>query len=196
MSELYLIALIIGIVAAVILIFWLGLNIEDPVERAGRRGEEVAADIISQVLTDDDILLTNVKISFEESRSEIDNLIINSYGVFIIEVKNYVGELVGDFDDPKWKKYKTTPGGDIYCKTVTNPIKQVKRQIYILSHILRQHKLDIWVDGYVMLLERNSPVEDTMILESLSDIDKAIHKQGGNCLSDREIDRIVEIFDR
>lgn len=191
----YLIALIIVLVAAVIQIFWLGINIEDPVERAGRRGEEIATDIISRVLTDDDILLTNVRISFEGSRSEVDNLIINSHGVFIIEAKNYVGELVGDLDDYEWKKYKTTPGGDIYCKTVKNPIKQVKRQIYILSHILRQHKLDVWVDGYVILLEKNSPVDDNMILESLSDIDKAIHGLGSNRLSDREIDIITGIFD-
>ena len=195
MSEIYLIALIIGIVAVVILLFWLGLNIEDPVERAGRRGEEVATDIISQVLTDDDILLTNIEISFEGSRSEIDNLIINSHGVFIIEVKNYVGELVGGLDDYEWKKYKTTPGGDIYRKTVKNPIKQVKRQIYILSHILRQHKLDVWVDGYVILLERNSPVDDKMILESLADIDKAIHKVENQRLSEREISIITNIFD-
>jgi len=191
----YLIALIIVLVAAVIQIFWLGINIEDPVERAGRRGEEIATDIISRVLTDDDILLTNVRISFEGSRSEVDNLIINSHGVFIIEAKNYVGELVGDLDDYEWKKYKTTPGGDIYCKTVKNPIKQVKRQIYILSHILRQHKLDVWVDGYVILLEKNSPVDDNMILESLSDIDKAIHGIGSNRLSDREIDIITDILD-
>lgn len=195
MSEIYLISLIVGIVAVFILIFWLGINIEDPVERAGKRGEEVATDIISRVLKDDDILFTNVKISFEGSRSEIDNLIINSHGVFIIEVKNYVGELVGGLDDYEWKKYKTTPGGDIYCKTVKNPIKQVKRQIYILSHILRQHKLDVWVDGYVILLEKNSPVDDDMILESLSDIDKAIHGLGSNHLSDREIDIIADIFD-
>ena len=191
----YLIALIIVLVAAVIQIFWLGINIEDPVERAGRRGEEIATDIISRVLTDDDILLTNVRISFEGSRSEVDNLIINSHGVFIIEAKNYVGELVGGLDDYEWKKYKITPGGDIYCKTVKNPIKQVKRQIYILSHILRQHKLDVWVDGYVILLEKNSPVDDNMILESLSDIDKAIHGLGSNRLSDREIDIITGIFD-
>jgi len=195
MCEIYLIALIVGIVAVVILIFWLGINIEDPVERAGRRGEEVATDIISQVLTEDDILLTNVKISFERTRSEIDNMIINSHGVFIIEVKNYVGELVGGLDDYEWKKYKTTPGGDIYRKTVKNPIKQVKSQIYILSHILRQHKLDVWVDGYVILLERNSPVDDNMILESLSDIEKAIHRVGNQRLSEREISIITNIFD-
>lgn len=195
MSMIYLIALIIVLVAAVIQIFRLGINIEDPVKRAGRRGEEVATDIISRVLTDDDILLTNVRISFEGSRSEVDNLIINSHGVFIIEAKNYVGELVGGLDDYEWKKYKTTPGGDIYCKTVKNPIKQVKRQIYILSHILRQHKLDVWVDGYVILLERNSPVDDIMILESLSDIDKAIHGIGSNRLSDKEIGIITGIFD-
>lgn len=39
MSEIYLISLIVGIVAVFILLFWLGINIEDPVEHAGRRGE-------------------------------------------------------------------------------------------------------------------------------------------------------------
>ena len=67
MSEIYLISLIVGIVAVFILIFWLGINIEDPVERAGKRGEEVATDIISRVLKDDDMIL--------ESLSDIDKAI-------------------------------------------------------------------------------------------------------------------------
>ena len=34
-------------------------------------------------------MLTNIKISFEEREAELDNVVINNRGVFIIEVKNY-----------------------------------------------------------------------------------------------------------
>ncbi len=190
MIYIYIIAGILIVVAA----YWLATHIEDPVERAGRRGEEVAEDIISNVLRDDDILLTNVELSYEGKRTEADIIVINQNGVFIIEVKNYVGELVGDIDDSKWKKYKTTPGGDVYVKTVRNPIKQVKRQIYIVSSILKARRIKVWVEGYVMLMENNSPVNDKMILRNIREIDSAIHGSTEQIISKKEIDKIVSIL--
>ena len=190
MIYIYIIAGILIVVA----VYWLATNIEDPVERAGRRGEEVAEDIISNVLRDDDILLTNVELSYEGKRTEADIIVINKNGVFIIEVKNYVGELVGDIDDSEWKKYKTTPGGDVYVKTVRNPIKQVKRQIYIVSSILKVRRIKVWVEGYVMLMENNSPVDDKMILRNIREIDSAIHGTTGQIISKKEIAKIVSIL--
>lgn len=190
MIYIYLIAGIFIVVAA----YWLASNLEDPVERAGRRGEEVAEDIISNVLRDDDILLTNVELSYEGKRTEADIIVINQNGVFIIEVKNYVGELVGGIDDSEWKKYKTTPGGDVYVKTVRNPIKQVKRQIYIVSSILKARRIKVWVEGYVMLMENNSPVDDKMILRNIHEIDFAIHGATEQIISKKEIDKIVSIL--
>ena len=160
MIYIYIIAGILIVVAA----YWLASNIEDPIERAGRRGEEV------------------------------DIIVINKNGVFIIEVKNYVGELVGDIYDSEWKKYKTTPGGDVYVKTVRNPIKQVKRQIYIVSSILKVRRIKVWVKGYVMLMENNSPVDDKMILRNIREIDFAIHGTTEQIISKKEIDKIVSIL--
>ena len=34
-------------------------------------------------------MLTNIKIPFEERDAELDNVVLNNRGVFIIEVKNY-----------------------------------------------------------------------------------------------------------
>ena len=191
MIYIYIIAGILIVVAA----YWLASNIEDPVERAGRRGEEVAEDIITNVLRYDDILLTNVELSYDGKRTEADIIVINKNGVFIIEVKNYVGELVGDIDDSEWKKYKTTPGGDVYVKTVRNPIKQVKRQIYIVSSILKERRIKVWVEGYMMLMENNSPVDDKMILRNIHEIDSAIHGTTEQIISKKEIDKIVSILE-
>ena len=192
MIILYIIAAIITLAA----IIYLAGKVEDPVKQAGRRGEEVAEDIIRTVLREGDMLLSNVRVSYDGKRAEVDNIVVNENGVFLIEVKNYVGELVGDIDDFEWKKYKTTPGGDVYVKTVKNPIKQVNRQIYIVSNMLRSRGLNVWVQGYVMLLENNSPVDDKMVLRSRRDIDNAIHYSGGELLDYREVDKILSILDR
>ena len=81
MIYIYIIAGILLVVAT----YWLATNIEDPVERAGRRGEEVAEDIISNVLREDDILLTNVELSYEGKRTETDIIIVIIAAIFLID---------------------------------------------------------------------------------------------------------------
>ena len=188
----------IVITAVVILLAFLlalvskGSTDESEVRRAGRRGEHFASRLISEVLDDRDILLTNVKLSFDGKPTELDNVIINNRGVFIIEVKNYSGMLVGEEDDFEWVKNKVTDAGNIYQKTVKNPIPQVKRQIYILSGRLKQLKIGVWVEGYVFFVERNSPVRSDYVLDTRRDIDRVIHHGTDNNLSNAEKKRIVD----
>ena len=188
----------IVITAVVILLAFLlalvskGGTDESEVRRAGRRGEHFASRLISEVLDDRDILLTNVKLSFDGKPTELDNVIINNRGVFIIEVKNYSGMLIGEEDDFEWVKNKVTDAGNIYQKTVKNPIPQVKRQIYILSGRLKQRKINVWVEGYVFFVERNSPVRSDYVLDTRRDIDRVIHHGTDNNLSNAEKKRIVD----
>ncbi len=188
----------IVITAVVILLAFLlallskGSTEESEVRRAGRRGEHFASRLIAEVLDDRDVLLTNVKLSYDGKRTELDNVIINNRGVFIIEVKNYSGMLVGEEDDFEWVKNKVTDAGNVYQKTVKNPIPQVKRQIYILSGRLKQRKIGVWVEGYVFFVERNSPVRSDYVLDTRRDIDQAIHHGTDNNLSNAEKKRIVD----
>ena len=117
---------------------------ESPERKAGRIGEVLVSDMIKEVLNDDDHILTNIRIRADGKEAELDNLIINSYGLFIIEVKNYNGTLYGDEDDYEWNKVKINEAGYSYVSQVKNPIKQVKRQIYVLSRFLKQHGFTIY----------------------------------------------------
>lgn len=188
----------IVITAVVILLAFLlalvskGGTVESEVRRAGRRGEHFASRLISEVLDDRDVLLTNVKLSYDGKPTELDNVIINNRGVFIIEVKNYSGMLIGEEDDFEWVKNKVTDAGNIYQKTVKNPIPQVKRQIYILSGRLKQRKISVWVEGYVFFVERNSPVRSDYVLDTRRDIDRVIHHGTDNNLSNADKKRIVD----
>lgn len=179
----------------IILIVLAVKNYEPGNRRAGRKGEEYVSDLIREVLDEEDILITNVPIIGADKETELDNVIINKNGVFIIEVKNYSGTLQGDEDDYEWVKKKISSGGELYIKNVKNPIKQVKRQIYVLSQFLKENNIDVWIDGYVFLVERNSPINSMYVLESREDIDDAIHSQGRQTLSTKNIRRIAGLLE-
>lgn len=170
------------------------INIEPPHKNAGRYGERVAKEIIEKYLDESDVLLSNVSIVYDDRPAEFDNIIINKFGVYIVEVKNYSGELYGDEDDFEWEKYKTTDAGNTYVKTVINPIKQVKRQIYLLASFLRSYGVDVWVNGYVMLIEDNSPVDNEYILLTYEDLYSTFHTKNRCYLSEKTIKKICNIL--
>ena len=163
-------------------------------KRAGIRGEEAVVRAIESVLREGDNLLTNVSVEYDGKPAELDNVIVNKYGVFIIEVKNYTGHVVGSEDDYEWQKFKTTDAGNTYVKTVKNPIKQVKRQIYILARYLEYYGIRVWVKGYAIMLHGNSPVDSDYLLKSVEDIDQAIHTNDRTMLSTNTIERIAKLL--
>lgn len=165
---------------------------EAPERRAGRRGEIIAKDLIKGVLREGDYLLSNVSISYDGRPAELDNVVVNKYGVFIIEVKNYKGRLYGEDDDYTWKKYKDDGYGNTFEKEVKNPIKQVKRQVYILAKFLES--FNVWIEGYVLLIHGDSPVQSKYVFESIDDIDRAIHTFGKNRLSVHTVESIQNML--
>ena len=168
---------------------------ESEKERAGRKAEFVATNIISKILRSDDFLFTNIEVCYEDKVAELDNVIINKYGVFIIEVKYYKGVLYGTEEDYEWEKYKDDGYGNTFAKKVKNPIKQVKRQTYILAKYLEYYGARVWVDGYAFLLNGNSPVSSPYMLESIKDIDNAIHTPVRQRLNEKTIESIKHLLD-
>lgn len=197
MMGILLAALCIWLVA--VFIKWLSSldwTFESASKRAGRHGEEIVAKMISQILGEGDYLLTNIEITYDGKQAEMDFIIVNRLGVFIFEVKNYSGQLVGNEDDYEWQKIKITDLGNMYSKQVKNPIRQLKRQIYLLAHYLQHHRIKVWVEGYVILLHQNSPVDSGYIISSLPDIDRAVHTEGKNHLHPKEIEQIITLLQR
>lgn len=172
-----------------------GISFDEYEQRKfGKYGEQKVSFIIQKVLRDDDFLFSGVEISVDGRRTELDNVIVNKYGVFIIEVKNYIGHIVGNEDDYEWKKEKVTDSGHIYEKTVKNPIKQVERQIYLLSEYLNSHGEKVWIRGYAMLLHGNSPVRSEFILNTPEDIDRVIHSKDRNLLPPTSVESIKNLL--
>ena len=190
----FLFPIIIFMIIILIAFLFKQIPIESPEKKAGRIGEMYATSVIEEVLNENDVLLTKVEISVDGKRTELDNLVINDNGVFIIEVKNYSGHLSGNVDDFEWIKTKETEAGNQYQKVVKNPIKQVKRQEYILSKLLKNHGIWVWVKGYVFFVERNSPINNERVIETQNDIDVVLHSKSRDYLDRKKIEEIKKLL--
>lgn len=95
-------------------------------------------------------VFTNVTISYQNYSQETDLIIVGMKGVYIIEVKNHNGKIVGDAEASQWVQHKTGRGGGRYSKKMSNPVKQVKGQVYKLSKFLKENGINVWVEGVIL----------------------------------------------
>lgn len=189
---------IIVIIFFVIILFIILLlslsNGEDQKRIAGKEGELQAKKILNHYLNENDLLLNNVNISIYGRNTELDYVVINNNGVFIFEVKNFSGKLVGNEDDQYWNKYKISRGNKEYIKEIRNPIKQLKREIYLLKEYLKYYGVDLWIEGYVLFVNMNSPVESEYTVNDKSEIDDILHLRRNQVLTKNQIEKIISIL--
>ena len=156
--------LFLFVIIALIVLLFLAIRLfrkkreQREIKSAGNKGEAYFNNMLKSILRNDDVLIRNVCLQVNGKEAEIDSLIINNNGIFIVEVKNYNGRLYGDIDDFEWTKEKVSPGGNVFYKQVKNPIKQIKRQTYILSQFLKENNIRIWISGYAYFINGNSPI--------------------------------------
>ena len=81
----------------------------------GKRGEEEVFNILLQ-LPDEYHLMNDVILQTNNGTTQIDHVVISRYGVFVIETKNYRGNIYGDDNRQNWKQNIVT---EFY-----NPVKQ------------------------------------------------------------------------
>ena len=167
---------------------------EDQKRIAGKEGELQAKKILNHYLNENDLLLNNVNISIHGRNTELDYVVINNNGIFIFEVKNFSGKLVGNEDDQYWNKYKISSGNKEYIKEIRNPIKQLKREIYLLKEYLKYYGVDLWIEGYVLFVNMNSPVESEYTINDQSEIDDILHLRRNQVLTKNQIEKIISIL--
>ena len=172
--------------------FWERLS--TPAEKvAGKEGEKTAKRKIQSVMNEDDWLFTNLTVYSKE----MDDVIVNRYGVFVIEVKDWNGEVTGRADDYNWIQRKETYPGQVYDNPKPNPIKQVKGQVNVLHRYLKDNGIRAWVSGKVWMLQGNSPVRDEMVLEKKWQVEQYIHTVGspkGYYIDGETIEKIKELL--
>lgn len=111
---------------------------------SGDTGIERSLDVLKDGLPDDYQVFTNVTLE----GTFCNTVVVGTNGVFIINTKNHNGEITPT-DDREWMQEKVGRRGTHYSAPMRNPIKQLKRQIYIASQYFRAHNINVWIDGIV-----------------------------------------------
>ncbi|MBS7275123.1 MAG: NERD domain-containing protein [Eubacteriales bacterium] len=165
---------------------------EREIYRAGEEGEYLAASAIKSILFKDDWHTCNFEFSVDGREAECDILVVNTNGIFIFEVKNFSGSLFGYETDDIWEKVKESDSGNLYSKEIKNPIKQVRRQRWLLKKLLGSYGIyNFRIDGYVLLVNANPHDESEYILTDLSEVERIIHTPGEHPLNKSKRDAVI-----
>ena len=127
---------------------------------SGMCGEKITTKVLA-TLPSDYTVFQNIRVTYGVKKSEIDNIVVGRSGVFIVEVKNHNGHIVGDLKDLYWTQHKVGRGGTPYTNKVYNPVKQVGTHIYCLANYLRQNGVNTYIEGMVYFVNKSCLVSLT-----------------------------------
>lgn len=125
---------------------------------SGLEGEN-KTNAIFEKLSDDYYVLSDLNVKVDNKTSQIDNIVIGSNGIFVIETKNLNGLIEGNEEDKEIVQHKVGVKGGKYSKAFYNPIKQVSTHVYRVSEVLKRYNLNKWVQGAVYFTNRNCIVD-------------------------------------
>ncbi|MDO9528637.1 MAG: nuclease-related domain-containing protein [Syntrophales bacterium] len=155
---------IIGLVLAgmVGLCVMFGTGTDTIIAEAGADGEEYALKTLSE-LDDSYTIFNQVRIPCKESKTgyrEADFVVCGPNGIFVVEVKNNKGIIVGTEADPKWEVRKVGGGGTPYSDHMRNPIRQVRSHIFPLKEYFVSKGInDVWINGAVLFTNPESALK-------------------------------------
>jgi len=138
--------IIILVVALFIYLAWY-----NSAKQKGKRGEMRVSAILSQ-LSDEYTILNDLVFRTEKGTTQIDHLVVSKYGIFIIETKNYRGEIYGDDNRKEWTQLIVTEVtyAKKWWKTYTyvtknrfyNPVKQSVGHAFRIKELLSEESRD------------------------------------------------------
>ena len=120
----------------------------------GLQGEKQVAKILTSTLNDDYYLLNDLYL--RDGGGDIDHIVLGPNGVFILETKNWSGNISCNGDE--WQRVgKRNFSG--------SPSRQVKRNAAKIKQIVdgapNLRQLDIWVEGIVVLTNNHAQIHLT-----------------------------------
>ena len=126
----------------------------------GIQGEEVITSTLTS-LPDDYMIFNNVALNYNGQLTEIDCIVLSCFGIWVVEVKSYKGVIHGLAANEMWSRIKTSKSGKEYDSEIKNPLKQVERQVQILSNVLYRKGIRTYAQGYVVF-----PVAENVNVDS------------------------------
>ena len=120
------------IIIPVILFIILIVYLKQPSTR-GKRGENKVGWVIGETIENKQYVINDLILVNEGKSSQIDHIVINPRGIFVIETKNYSGEIYGSENQREWTQVLAY--GNVKNK-LYNPLKQNATHVYKVKKIV------------------------------------------------------------
>lgn len=104
-------------------------------------------------LPDSYTLFNNLHVQGNRGPRELDLVVVGPNGIFIVEAKNYKGEIHGAGNDPQWQQIKRSRRGNSYPRTIGNPVSQIRGAALALKEHLKREGVYAWIEGIVVFTE-------------------------------------------
>ncbi len=145
------------IILSIVLIIILAIYLKKPTTR-GKRGENKVKCVIGETIENEQYVLNDLIITNAGKTSQIDHIVINPRGIFVIETKNYSGEIYGSENQREWTQVLAY--GNIKNK-LYNPLKQNATHVYLVKKIVGKlpvHSLVVFVQNNTYHIEANNVI--------------------------------------
>lgn len=146
----------VGVLSLVFLILHFVKRKKYMVLRSGVVGENVVLKVL-KTLPSEFTVVSNPIINNRGKYNELDFVVISKDAIFTVETKNYKGFLKGNASWRELTQVKFSKGGEVYSKTVKNPIFQADLQGKRMRDLLYDLKLPYSV--YSILYFANETLE-------------------------------------
>lgn len=153
----------------------------------GKLGEFLVKITVGKTIPGERYLINNITISTEDGKSsQIDHVLINKNGIFVIETKNYSGRIYGSERGQEWtqvlnygrRKYKHY-----------NPLRQNATHIYRLKQLTGT---TLPINSAVVLVNNTTKYIEAEHVYTLSTLKKAISSTGSVKLTVAEMEEFYQ----
>lgn len=145
------------IIIPIILIVILAVYLKRP-ETRGKRGENRVKWVIGETIENEQYVINDLIVSNNGNTTQIDHIVINPRGVFVIEAKNYSGEIYGSENQREWTQVLAY--GNVKNK-LYNPLKQNATHVYNVKRIVGNlpiHSLVVFVQNNIYHVEARNVI--------------------------------------
>ena len=142
--------------------FWKGRS----AKVRGEEGEFWVKHIIGDTVENERYVINNLTLENNGNTSQIDHIVINPRGIFVLETKNYSGRIYGLENQHEWVQYLAD--GKVENK-IYNPLKQNATHAYKVQKIVG----DLPVQSLVVFVQNNTQnieARNVISLNGLNDI--------------------------
>ncbi len=166
------------IVVVVAIIIGIGMGLLQSSRGKGWIGEQIVKIVIGKTKEGKKYVINDLRLKVSEDRtSQIDHVLINEKGIFVIETKNYSGRIYGKESQLEWTQVLNY--GKVKNK-LYNPVKQNKTHVYHISNMLSE-RLPIF--SAVVFIQGNTQYIESENVYSLKGLKRLISQEGKNVLS-------------